>query len=250
MWIVAHYQPVSFFSLRPANATTSGGKTLLTPTAYAIKMALLSAAIRSLGLAEGERLFPFLRDLEIYLEPPEELIVIKSFSRIRREIKDKNNPEKAEKARDTKEYPLQVNIAYREHVNYRGYFRLALPLEDTHPLAEKLAQLLLQINYLGKRGGFFQILAPPQYTPTLPEGTFVQLTAASLQTYSMHGTLQMLDDCGPGLTFDKANIYSDARIALHKDRILRHIVLPYEQVRSSRSYSWYQRFATPSNRGQ
>jgi hypothetical protein len=66
----------------------------------------------------------------------------------------------------------------------------------------------------------------------------------------MHGTLQMLDDCGPGLTFDKANIYSDARIALHKDRILRHIVLPYEQVRSSRSYSWYQRFATPSNRGQ
>jgi len=29
-----------------------------------------------------------------------------------------------------------------------------------------------------------------------------------------------------------------------KDRVLRHIVLPYTQIRSSRSYSWYQRIAS------
>ncbi len=46
MWLIATYQPTSLFSLRPANATTSGGKTLLTPTPFALKMALLDAAIR------------------------------------------------------------------------------------------------------------------------------------------------------------------------------------------------------------
>ena len=85
MWIVASYLPVSFFSLKPASATSSGGKTLLIPTPYAIKMALLNNVIRSQGLAEGERLFPFLRDLDLLLEPPETILVMKSFSKIRRE---------------------------------------------------------------------------------------------------------------------------------------------------------------------
>jgi hypothetical protein len=43
MWIIAHYLPVSFFSLKPAVATSSGGKTLLVPTPYALKMAFIKA---------------------------------------------------------------------------------------------------------------------------------------------------------------------------------------------------------------
>ena len=74
-----------------------------------------------------------------------------------------------------------------------------------------------------------------------PEGHFIHLTATTLQSFSTKGTLQMLDDCGASLTFAKADIYNDAKIVLHKDRVLRHIVLPYEQIRSSRDYSWYQR---------
>ena len=243
MWIVAHYLPVSFFSLRPANVTTSGGKTLLVPTPYAIKMALLAVAIRSMGIEEGERLFPFLRDLALYLEPPEEMIVVKSFSKIRRELKDKSNPEKAHRARENKEYPLQPTIAYREYVNYQGSFRLACQLEEESPLFELLPELLLQINYLGKRGSFLQIMARPQASSELPAGHFIHLTAEGLQSFSTGGTLQMLDDCGPSLTFAKANIYTDARIVLHKDRLLRHVVLPYTQIRSSRSYSWYRRLS-------
>ena len=241
MWIVAQYLPVSFFSLRPANVTTSGGKTLLVPTPYAIKMALLSAVIRSRSFEEGERLFPFLRDLSLYLEPPEEMIVVKSFSKIRREIKDKNNAEKAQRARENKEYPLQPTIAYREYVNYQGSLHLACQLEEENPVYALLPELLLQINYLGKRGGFLQCMSRPAIRVERPTGHFIHLTAEGLQAFSTGGTLQMLDDCGPSLTFAKANIYTDARIVLHKDRILRHIVLPYTQVRSSRSYSWYQR---------
>ncbi|GHO77464.1 hypothetical protein KSD_52350 [Ktedonobacter sp. SOSP1-85] len=241
MWMIAHYLPVSFFSLRPANATSSGGKTLLIPTPFALKMALLGAAIRTRGLAEGEHLFPFLRDLELYLEPPEEMIVVKSFSKIRRELKDKSNAEKAQKAREKKEYPMQPTIAYREYVNYKGSMSLACQLSDDSPLAPILPELLMCINYLGKRGGFLQMLEKPYEAQALPEGRFIHLTAGQMQDFEVSGTLQMLDDCGPSLTFQKADTYNEARIVLHKDRILRHIVIPYAPTRSSRSYSWYQR---------
>jgi len=241
MWITAQYLPVSFFSLRPAGVTSSGGKTLLIPTPFAIKMALLSAAIRSLGQTEGERLFPFLRDCAISLEPPEEILVMKSFSKIRRELKDKSNPEKAQKARERKEYPMQPTIAYREYISYTGSLHLACQLPDESPLAPVLPELLMQINYLGKRGGFLQIMAQPQVSNEQPQGRFVSLTAASPQDFALEGTLQMLDDCGSAMTFAKANIYDGAKITLHRDRVLRHIVLPYRLTRSSRSYSWYQR---------
>lgn len=243
MWITAHYLPVSFFSLRPAGVTSSGGKTLLVPTPFALKMALLSAAIGSHGIKEGERLFPFLRDSALFLEPPEEIMVMKSFSKIRREIKDKSNAEKAEKARERKEYPMQPTIAYREYISYTGSLRLACQIPDESPLAEFLPSLLMRINYLGKRGGFFQITAQPQISREQPQGSFVDLTASQPQSFDLAGTLQMLDDCGPSLTFAKANIYDSAKIILHRDRLLRHIVLPYRQVRSSRSYSWYQRLS-------
>jgi len=240
MWITAHYLPVSFFSLRAAGATSSGGKTLLVPTPYSIKMALLSAAICSRGILEGERLFPFLRDSALYLAPPEEIMVLKSFSKIRRELKDKTNPEKAQRARERKEYPMQPTIAYREYVSYTGAFRLACQIQDDSPLAGVLPELLMQINYLGKRGGFLQIMSQPQVSATQPQGRFIHLTAEYPQDFEMEGTLQMLDDCGSSMTFAKANIYDGAKIVMHRDRLLRHIVLPYKQVRSSRSYSWYQ----------
>ena len=241
MWITAQYLPVSFFSLKPAGVTSSGGKTLLIPTPFSIKMALLSAAICGRGIAEGERLFPFLRDSALSLEPPEEILVMKSFSKIRRELKDKSNPEKAQRARERKEYPMQPTIAYREYISYTGPLRLTCQVPDDSPLLQVLPELLMQINYLGKRGGFLQILAHPQRSSEQPPGRFVQLTAASPQNFELEGTLQMLDDCGPTMTFAKANIYDDAKITLHRDRILRHVVLPYRQFRSSRSYSWYQR---------
>lgn len=241
MWIAARYLPVSFFSLKPAGATSSGGKTLLIPTPFAIKMALLGAAIRSFGSKEGERLFPFLRDSALSLEPPEEILVMKSFSKIRRELKDKANPEKASRAHERKEYPMGPTIAYREYVSYTGSFHLACQLSDDSPLTPLLPELLMQINYLGKRGGFLQITEPPHKSSEQPDGRFVSLTAATPQAFEMDGTLQMLDDCGPFLTFAKVNIYDAARIVLHQDRVLRPIVLPYRQIRSSRSYSWYQR---------
>mgnify|MGYP000350743781 CR=1 FL=1 len=60
--------------------------------------------------------------------------------------------------------------------------------------------------------------------------------------FSLNGTLQVLDDSAVGLTFEKANIYSDKKIQLGKDRVLRQIILPnFRLTRSSKSFSLYER---------
>jgi hypothetical protein len=254
MWIVARYLPVAPFSLKPAAATSSGGKTLLVPTPYAMKMALLDVAIRTLGLSVGERLFPALRDLSIALEMPQDLVVMKGFSKIRRPVESKDSkkpdetPEAFEARRHEKlaermekgHYPFYPTIAYREYVQYRDPFQIALSLPTGVAFPEELPQLLSGINYLGKRGGFVQLLKRPCFLDALPEGRFVNLTPDGQQPFSLQGTLQMLDDCGKSLTFQRANIYSSERITLGKERIIRHVVLPYRLTRSSRSYTWYQ----------
>lgn len=254
MWIVARYLPVAPFSLKPAAATSSGGKTLLVPTPYAIKMALLDVAIRTLGLAAGERLFPILRDLSISLEMSQNLVVMKGFSKIRRPVESKDSQKKDETTEDFKarqheklaeriekgQYPFYSTIAYREYVYYHDPFRLALGSSSGASFSEELQQLLLGVNYFGKRGGFVQILEPPQVLEALPGEHFVNLTPDGQCSFSIEGTLQMLDDCGKSLTFQRANIYSTERVTMGKERIIRHVVLPYRLTHSSRSYSWYQ----------
>lgn len=254
MWLVARYLPVSFFSLKSASATASGGKSLLVPTPYAVKMALLDAAIRTQGVAEGERLFPLIRDLAIALELPEDVVLVKSFSKIRRHYESKEarkkdeTPEAFEAKMQEKiadriergQYPLYATIAYREYIYYRDAFRLAFSSNDQAFLTETLPQLVLAINYFGKRGGFVQLTEPPEQIEQLPETRFISLTDDIQGTFRMDGTLQMLDDCGKTLTFQRANIYSQERITLGKERLLRHVVLPYRVLRSSRSYSWYR----------
>jgi hypothetical protein len=244
MWLVARYLPISLFSLKAASATASGGKTVLVPTPFAIKMALLDAAIRTRGLAEGERLFPLLRDLTLAFEAPSDLVVVKSFGKIQRVLKDKGNAEKASNAQAKGQWPMQPTIAYREYVYYRDAFGLALAMPDGTEVPPELAQLLLSINYIGKRGSFIQIMELPKLVEQVSSQRFINLTPTTIEAFFIEGTLQMLDDCGPTLSFAQANVYSDKRITVGKERILRHVVLPYKMIRSSRGYSWYQFIAS------
>jgi len=52
-WLLAEYQPTALFSLKISSATSSVGKTLIVPTPYSIKMALVDAAFR-VGLSDTE----------------------------------------------------------------------------------------------------------------------------------------------------------------------------------------------------
>jgi hypothetical protein len=102
-----------------------------------------------------------------------------------------------------------------------------------------LREALLAINYLGKRGGFMQIAGWPLVADAL-DGVFTEITSDS-STFFSHGTLQMLDDCGGQMTFEHADIYHPKRITMGRERVPRHVVLPYQLKQSSRGYSLYER---------
>lgn len=239
MWIIAEYQPTTFFSLRPYTATSSGGKSLIVPTPFAVKMALLDAAIRTQGLARGRELFPSIRNLRVAVRLPRYVVVNKTFTKILRindSVSKKGTAEKARliaEAQAERKWPYQNNIAFREYVQFGG--PLALAFEGMS--SDDLMPLLLQVNYLGKRGGFIQLLRPPEEVTDLSDG-FTMLTESANGAFPL-GTLQMVDDWGPDLTFEQANVYLPDKIRAGEDRIFHHVVLPHRPVCFSRGFTLY-----------
>ena len=55
-WLLASFKPVTLFSLRMSIATSSAAKTLLVPTPYAVKLALVDAAFRADGETFARRI--------------------------------------------------------------------------------------------------------------------------------------------------------------------------------------------------
>jgi hypothetical protein len=225
MWILAEYQPTAFFSLKPHMATSSGGKTLIVPTPFAVKTALLDAAIRTQGVERGKGLFSDLRALEIAVRLPRKIVVNNTFNRILR----------AARSPSPGQWPYQRTIAFREYVQFGG----ALTLAFRGMQEDVLLQLLMQVNYLGKRGGFLQFQGRPETTIELSEA-FTLLTDSFGESFPL-GTLQVVDDWGENLTFERINIYSDERITPGVHRIFHHVVLPHEPIRSSRNFTLYER---------
>ena len=238
VWLKASYQPTTLFSLRPSWTTSSGGKSLLLPTPYAIKVAVLDVALRTSGQASGESAWPWIRDLQIGAQLPSRIVVTNLFAKILRQKEFKGKKEAKEafiaQAIADGNWPFQSTIAYREYVYLPEPIHLAFGV-----LEEKAAQLrewLAQINYLGKRGGFVQLLAEPETIENA--ASFVMLTEEAAQFPKM-GLIQQLDDCDPKMKFEQVDIYNSRK----PKRIVRHIVLPYRLKKSSRSYSLYERNA-------
>lgn len=226
LWLKAIYEPTALFSLRPSWATSSGGKSLLLPSPYAIKMALLDVAITTSGLAAAENAWPWLRDLQIGIQLPDQLVVTNLFAKI---LKLRRNPA-PEGSADAG--PFQKTIGYREYVYFAGSLQLVFGVQKQYE--EQLSNWLLQITYFGKRGGFVQLQNQPQ--PVEDVDAFTLLTS-EMTAFTVGGLVQQLDDCGAKMKFVEAHIYDSKR----PKRETRHIVLPYRLKRSSRSYSLYER---------
>jgi len=240
MWTIATFRPVALFSLRPANATVSGGKTLITPTPFAIKMALLDATIRLWGREQGAAWWPQLRDLEVAVVLPEHLLVVKTFQRILRPQGLRDRWGTGLKG------PWGANIVYREYVHFDPNASLQIAVWDTHMDAGMLpwAELFSQINYFGKRGGFFQFVDVTM-ADTLDEMLFTHLNKPSEAGFDPRGLMQLLDDCGPEMTFAHADIYDTKhpRLKINRPdgRLLNVVVLPYAQTSAGRGFTAYQR---------
>ncbi len=229
MWLIAEYEAVTLFSLKLSAATSSGGKTLLVPTPYALKMALLDSAFRVFGITQAEELWQQIRDLHVAIRPARKVVVTNLFQRI---LKPYKNPPKP----DTPDFgPFQRTIGYREYAHLAGPMAIALELDEVQ--RRMFTDLLVNINYLGKRGGFMQLIKIPEALEELPP-YFIDTTREQA-SFVVFGALQVLDDCAPSLTFQRANIYSREKLKTG-DRISRNVILPYRMTSSSKSYSLYE----------
>ncbi|MBE9186300.1 hypothetical protein IQ270_16790 [Microcoleus sp. LEGE 07076] len=230
-WLSVSYQPVSLFSLKRSDATSMAARSNLVPTPYAIKMALLKVLLESEGALhssdfdewiEGE--FAWIRDLQIWVRPPERLVVNRNGYKLR--YYDQT-ADKADKTRLT--LPMQGGFVFREWIYLEGNLEIHCAANDRSPA---LTQLFAQINYFGKRGCFFQYL---------PDRT--QITAEPLYqpNLSLSFTVGLMDDFGKNTTFDKINPFSTKKAALDKERTILTDFLPLKLTATSARYDFYQR---------
>lgn len=237
MWTIVEYEPGSLLSLKLSTATSTGGKSLLLPTPFAIKMALLDVAIRSEGLAAGEALWPAIRDGQVAIDGPAWIIANNAFTKILKPPKERQPPDAETGLVST----MIRTIAFREYVQWQGRFRLAFAPGGAEGEDDQWARRLTLINYLGKRGGFIQATGEVAAQPAL-EAAFVRLNEGD-GSFPLVGTPQLLDDCTATVSFAQVNIYSEEKLRVGKDRILRQVVIPYQLERASRGYSVYRRLA-------
>jgi hypothetical protein len=236
MWYITTYRLASPISLKLSTATSTGGKSLLLPTPFAVKMALLEPALQEAGIAQAQRVWAAIGNATVAIEGPARITVNNTFTKIMKPVRGQ-----PEIDLDTGLIPpMNHSIGFREYVWWQGDCRIAIELPGADP-PEMAAwsRRLTQISYFGKRGGFVQAIAPPVTSEELAEGfTNLCLTPDS---FTFNGTLQVMDDCAPNLPFEQVDIYSSKTLKLGKERILRHVVLPYQVERSSRSYTLYRR---------
>lgn len=231
-WLTLTYQPVSLFSLKRSDATSMAARSNLVPTPYAIKMALLKVLLESQGKQHQsdfeqwiKQEFNWIRDLEIYVWPPEQLVVNRNGYKLR--YYDQT-ADKADKSRPT--IPMQDGFVFREWVYLQGHLQICCGTSDR--LLE-LERLFAQINYFGKRGCFFQYL--PQYKQQTPEPPFVLNPTAGF-------TIQPMDDFGEKTTFNRINPFSIDKAQLDKDRVIKPGFLPLQLIATSARYDIYKRY--------
>lgn len=210
MWIGAEYEPITAFGLRPSNTTSSGGKSLLVPTPYAVKMALLDRLIRFDGESAGREAFPAIRDVTIFARAPQYVAVNRTFQKVLRP-----------------EGKLWTStIAQREYCFFAGWLALHL-YTASEMLADRLPHLLSAINYFGRRGGFMQLVSLNQNAEG-PRGDFVDLCTPVDLGAPQFGLLQRMDDMRKDARFEEVSVLIPQKPSSDGGRRQYNVALPYQ----------------------
>lgn len=247
MWLLVKYRHTAPFSLKPSFLTSSGSRSLVIPTMYAIKLALIDAAFRA-G-ESGSAVFHWVKGLTIRLSPPQAAVVTNTFIKIQKEARAdaKDGEEEADEEQSSEANSRFLNEAFRPTMAYREFVILAgeltVAFEVSGLTSEQrvsLERLARHINYFGKRGGFVQWTGY-EVMPELPSGFGF---GPNDETGVLSGSyiVQTLDDFGPTVTYDAINSFSNERATLGRDRVLVPVAIPYRRVSSSRRYTLYRRY--------
>lgn len=234
-WLLAKYLPTNLFSLKPSFATSSGGKTLIAPSPYAIKMALINALFIDYSKEEVEKHFEWIKNLKIKIKPPQKAVFNNCFVKILRD--NDKDPESKKQGKIFKE-----TIGFREYIYFDGRLEIVFEISKLNEAnLEILKKCLYKINYFGKKGCFFQLTEIDEDKINLDKD--FNLPINEIKTLKdTDGITMPLDDIGEKATFEAIDIYSGKKLILGKDRIPEMYVFPnYERIKSSKAFTYYER---------
>lgn len=228
------YRPTTLFSLKSSSATNSGAKSLLLPSPYAIKMAVLNQAItvgnelENLSTKKSKE-FGYVRDakIEYYIPDNSHFCVNNSFVKILKQKEDKRSKKQREEG-------VQFESGFFETVSFREYIYLSKYLEIVFDVENEEAKLFLKkylnkINYFGKKGCFFQFI---NYSDTPNHANVKEFDVENF----VPGIIEEYDDFYPKSTFEEVNNYSNKRAK----RLSIIMSLPLKNIGSSKSYTYYK----------
>ena len=218
-WLVFQYAPVALFSLKMSRATSTAGKSLLIPTPYAAKMALVDVALRHGLVGDPDWFIGNLAKSDLRIGAPLDACITSTIQAVRQETRDVDRKSRPELP------PYRPNIAMRDVVHWRGILQLAFDVRlcdaDVTPLLIGAAPA---INYFGKRGSFVQYLCARRldaldgtYTRPFREGTPIPP--------GCHRAV--LDDFGPAANFIALNTFSNSEIRSGVHRSFVDTVVPF-----------------------
>jgi hypothetical protein len=229
-WLVLEFAPVSLFSLKASFATSSVAKSLVLPTPYAIKMALIDVAFRIRMSDEECAVFcTSLRPVQVRIRTPHAAVVTHTFVKVRQEPKDRKKAAT----------PYGSSIAYREMVSHAGTWQWAFDLAAGDDLlAERLVRTGPHVNYVGKRGSFVQYLGMLRQTTldlrfTTPVDTSKDLALPP----RLH--FVPLDDFGPNATLEVLSTFSPRKVRRDEHRRFVSTLVPIEVVRTGPGFTEY-----------
>lgn len=228
-WLVLTYQPTALFSLKLSSATSSVGKTLVVPTPYAIKMALVDAAFRK-GYSDEEcaDLVVALCGVEVRLRPPARVVVTHTFVKIRQESRKGDSDQ-----------PYGSNIAYRELVYGDGEWEWAFDLQGARPdLGSSILDLAPVVNYIGKRGSFVQFRGH-RFQDGLDHTYSRPLLAGDTWELPARCHVRPLDDFGPEATLERLSSYSTTKVQRARHRAFVDTVIPLGLENTGPGFSYY-----------
>jgi hypothetical protein len=243
-WLVAHYAPVTLFSLRPSITTAAGGQTLLVPTPYAVKLALTDAVARVEGETAGGSFFRMVQPLEVRLRPPQYSVVTHTFNRVRWAARGDRGAADEDAENAGSSGPWATRIAYREYCFLSGDLEVAMAVDTLTPEQHsRIVYACSLVTYFGKRGGFFQFIQTEE-RDSLSAG--YDEPAHPPPPDLNYAVVQVLDDlprAADPLLWDRVNSYSASPLRLEEHRLVksRLRVLAARRVRSSRTYTLYER---------
>jgi hypothetical protein len=246
MWLKIDYKPASLFSFRNIKATGSGATTLLCPTPFAVKMALVDTAIKCKGLEYGKQVYEKIKSTTIKFKLPQHCVVNKTIIRIfnldNRYHMVKNDAGKNVRATDENGNYITgnpVKPAFREFVYFSGDLSIAVDISDLDDdFITELTTLFMGINYFGKKGSFMQFVGS-ETLEELPPDFLQRMDSGETINTGKRNFLLTVEDTNEDITFEQINVFDSTKpLDRTKQMGHYHLLVPAEEIISGKRYKY------------